>query len=184
MPQYASKSVYVFKMSWKWPISAPWSPSFCFWCANRQKWIFSKIFFLNLHNRPKWHPKKGEPVFSEDSHFFLPHTPTPSYIFSIEKRKKSKNRPKRKLKKKIFPQLGILGNFFCVFPWCWRLLFIKNWVVIEQFRVHRFFWQNLLAYMCNWKRSVLCRNCKRMSIMKFQIKLKWEYLPLTLTDTM
>ena len=66
MPQYASKSVYVFKMSWKWPISAPRSPSFSFWGCKPPKMNFFKKFFLNLHNRPKWHPKKDLPVFSED----------------------------------------------------------------------------------------------------------------------
>ena len=107
--------------------------------------FFQKSFFWTFTTDQNDIQKKGSQYFLRIVTFFCLIPPTPSYIFSIEKRKKSKNRPKRKLKKKIFPQLGILGNFFCVFPWCWRLLFIKNWVVIEQFRVHRFFWQNLLA---------------------------------------
>ena len=131
------KSVYVFKMSWKWQISAPWSPSFCFWCANQIFWTFSTD-----QNDIQ---KKGSQYFLKIVTFFCLIPPTPSYIFSTEKRKKSKNRPKRKLKKKNISPIGNFGEFFCVFPWCWRLLFIKNWVVIEQFRVHRFFWQNLLA---------------------------------------
>ena len=74
--------------------------------------FFQKSFFWTFTTDQNDIQKKGSQYFLRIVTFFCLIPPTPSYIFSIEKRKKSKNRPKRKLKKKIFPQLGILGNFF------------------------------------------------------------------------
>ena len=64
MPQYASKSVYVFKMSWKWPISALRSPSFSFLGVQTAKnEFFQKIFFETSQQTKMTSKKRQASIF-------------------------------------------------------------------------------------------------------------------------
>ena len=85
--------------------------------------FFQKKFFWTFSTDQNDIQKKGSQYFLKIVTFFCLIPLIPSYIFSTEKRKKSKNRPKRKLKKKNISPIGNFGEFFLCVPMMLKIAF-------------------------------------------------------------